>query len=65
MKIDIWELILFSFYKSNIKQTIKYYNLIPAQLYPARYRIIRPDAGSEGVSGTSLQKLKSFQDVLI
>ena len=63
MKIDIWELIHFSFYKSNIKQTIKYYNY-PAQLsgtipyYLAgagcQINFIWPDAGSEGVTGASL-----------
>ena len=53
MKIDIRALISlhFSFYMSNIKQTIKYFNLIPAQLfgtipyYPAWADVTKPLSG--------------------
>ena len=51
---------------SNIKQAIKYYNLISDKIIRhdtklfgrsrmSKTTFIRPDAGSEGVSGASLQ----------
>ena len=58
MRIDISALILFSFYKSYVKQTFKYYNLIFGTIIrpepDANKDLIRPDAGSESVSCASL-----------